>query len=138
MSSDTEKLIDTQVGGNYYQKLDPQPIEVILRWRLPFCIGNVVKYLARYKFKNGIEDLKKAQQYLRFEMDMAHRSLSQKMSGYIPGPGHIRDNFKFIDTWKLSPHIKSAIFHIGRGNLELAGLAIELEIQLLEGCKEEK
>jgi len=29
-----------------------------------YCKGNVVKYLWRYKYKNGIEDLKKAQWYL--------------------------------------------------------------------------
>jgi len=29
-----------------------------------YCKGNVMKYLWRYKYKNGIEDLKKAQWYL--------------------------------------------------------------------------
>lgn len=30
-----------------------------------YCIGNVIKYISRYKNKNGIEDLKKAQWYLQ-------------------------------------------------------------------------
>jgi hypothetical protein len=29
-----------------------------------YCSGNVMKYLHRYKYKNGVEDLKKARQYL--------------------------------------------------------------------------
>lgn len=29
-----------------------------------FAIGNVIKYVSRYKNKNGIEDLKKARFYL--------------------------------------------------------------------------
>lgn len=29
-----------------------------------FYIGNILKYLCRWKFKNGIEDLKKAKWYL--------------------------------------------------------------------------
>lgn len=29
-----------------------------------FCTGNILKYVARFKFKNGIEDLKKARWYL--------------------------------------------------------------------------
>lgn len=29
-----------------------------------FCVGNVLKYITRYKLKNGIEDLKKARWYL--------------------------------------------------------------------------
>lgn len=29
-----------------------------------FCIGNVLKYLTRYRQKNGLEDLQKARWYL--------------------------------------------------------------------------
>lgn len=29
-----------------------------------YCKGNVIKYLWRYKLKNGVEDLKKARVYL--------------------------------------------------------------------------
>ena len=31
-----------------------------------FCIGNALKYLCRWKKKNGIEDLKKAQWYINY------------------------------------------------------------------------
>jgi hypothetical protein len=29
-----------------------------------FCAGNAIKYLSRYKLKNGIEDVKKAKWYV--------------------------------------------------------------------------
>lgn len=29
-----------------------------------YLVGNIIKYIARYKLKNGVEDLKKAQWYL--------------------------------------------------------------------------
>lgn len=29
-----------------------------------FCVGNVIKYVTRYRKKNGVEDLKKARWYL--------------------------------------------------------------------------
>jgi len=29
-----------------------------------YCIGNVIKYISRYRHKNGLEDLKKARWYL--------------------------------------------------------------------------
>lgn len=29
-----------------------------------FLVGNILKYISRYKFKNGAEDLKKARFYL--------------------------------------------------------------------------
>lgn len=29
-----------------------------------YCTGNILKYISRYPFKNGVEDLKKARVYL--------------------------------------------------------------------------
>lgn len=34
-----------------------------------YCKGNVMKYLWRYKYKNGLEDLKKAQVYLNWMVE---------------------------------------------------------------------
>lgn len=48
----------------HYKVLDPEPIDVIDAWGLDYYEGNVLKYLARYKNKNGVEDLMKAQWYL--------------------------------------------------------------------------
>lgn len=39
-------------------------INVIEAWDLPYHLGNVLKYIARFRDKNGIEDLKKARWYL--------------------------------------------------------------------------
>jgi len=39
-----------------------------------FCIGNVIKYISRYKSKGGVEDLKKAQVYL----DWAIKELEER------------------------------------------------------------
>lgn len=39
-------------------------IDAIEDWQLNFHAGNVVKYVARYPHKNGVEDLKKARWYL--------------------------------------------------------------------------
>ena len=33
-------------------------------WGMDFLEGNIIKYITRYKHKNGIEDLKKAKQYI--------------------------------------------------------------------------
>lgn len=47
-------------------------IEVITAiddWKLNFCLGNVVKYIARAEHKaNALEDLKKARWYLDHEI----------------------------------------------------------------------
>jgi len=59
-------VFDKQVGGTHYQKLKIQPMEYILQNDLGFVEGCVIKYVSRYKFKNGIEDLRKARQNLDF------------------------------------------------------------------------
>lgn len=33
-------------------------------WNMDFLEGNIIKYVTRYKHKNGVEDLKKAKQYI--------------------------------------------------------------------------
>lgn len=53
-----------QIGGDHYKNMTLQPIEYILKNNLNFCEGNIIKYITRYKDKNGIEDLKKARHYL--------------------------------------------------------------------------
>ena len=58
-----ENALNIQEGGDHY-KLPIQPIEYIMKNNLNFCQGNVVKYITRYKDKNGLEDLKKAKHYI--------------------------------------------------------------------------
>ena len=55
---------EVQVGGEHYKDKHIQPWDAIHAWGLGFFSGNVVKYVARHREKNGIEDLKKARHYL--------------------------------------------------------------------------
>ena len=64
-----KSALDYQVGGNHYQQMAYQPLTFIMEQKLNFCEGNIVKYVARYKFKNGLQDLKKAQHYLKFLLE---------------------------------------------------------------------
>ena len=49
-----------QIGGNHYSKLGIEPYEYSIKNDLNCYQFNVIKYVTRYKDKNGIEDLKKA------------------------------------------------------------------------------
>ena len=60
----TAKCYDTQIGGNHYKRMEIQPITYITENNLSFLEGSVIKYVSRWKFKNGIEDLKKAKHCL--------------------------------------------------------------------------
>ena len=53
-----------QVGGDHYKKLKIQPIEYALANDLGICEHAVVKYVSRWKDKNGVEDLRKAIHYI--------------------------------------------------------------------------
>ena len=55
--------LDTQEGGGHYKNRGIQPLEYTMKNNLSFCEGNVVKYISRYKSKNGIEDLAKVIHY---------------------------------------------------------------------------
>ena len=55
-----------QVGGDHYQKAALQPWDIFLAWGLDPWAANVVKYILRFPYKNGLEDLKKAKHYVDF------------------------------------------------------------------------
>lgn len=55
---------DRQEGGDHYKDKAIQPWDYIVGNELGYLEGNVVKYVSRWKDKNGIEDLKKARHYL--------------------------------------------------------------------------
>ncbi len=59
MSADTK-----QVGGSHYKDKAVQPWDYITSNGLGYLEGNVVKYVSRYKEKNGVQDLEKARHYL--------------------------------------------------------------------------
>jgi len=59
----------TQVGGSHYTSKSVQPWEAMEAWMSEeafkgYIWGNVIKYMARWEDKGGVEDLKKAQHYL--------------------------------------------------------------------------
>lgn len=55
-----------QVGGNHYQVADIQPWDVMMAYGLDPWSANVIKYLLRFPYKNGVQDLEKAKHYIEF------------------------------------------------------------------------
>lgn len=79
LSSDVNKL---QVGGNHYCSKSIQPWDAMQSWQTPemfegFLSGSAIKYLARYRDKNGIEDLKKARHFLDKLIDFLEGNVGQ-------------------------------------------------------------
>lgn len=63
MSHYDEQREASQVGGRHY-KSAIQPIDYIDANSLGFHEGNVVKYVTRWRKKDGLQDLLKARDYL--------------------------------------------------------------------------
>lgn len=58
------KASDDQIGGAHYKTFAIQPAEFIHKNSIGFLPGNIIKYVCRYRAKNGREDLLKARHYL--------------------------------------------------------------------------
>lgn len=58
--------------GNYEAK-DVIVSVLGLEGAFQFYMGNVIKYVLRYKKKNGVEDLKKARVYLNWAIDIQEK-----------------------------------------------------------------
>lgn len=68
-----QKAMDIMVGGTHYKMLPIEPWEIIERNNMGFFDGNILKYVMRFKLKNGVEDLKKARHYLDKLIEMSDK-----------------------------------------------------------------
>ncbi len=55
---------DKQISGDHYKNLKIQSWDYIVSNNLDFLQGNIIKYVTRFREKNGLKDLEKAQHYL--------------------------------------------------------------------------
>ena len=67
-----ENPLDVQVGGGHYKNMAIQPIEFTHKNNLNFCQGNIIKYITRYKNKNGKEDLEKVIHYAQLLIELEY------------------------------------------------------------------
>tara|TARA_B110000908_G_scaffold8724_1_gene10795 strand:- start:410 stop:679 length:270 start_codon:yes stop_codon:yes gene_type:complete len=65
------RAIETQVGGSHYKLMKIQPLEFIIANQMDYCEANVVKYISRWRSKNGVEDLRKARHYIDLLIETA-------------------------------------------------------------------
>jgi hypothetical protein len=86
--------LDTQVGDNHYKQLAIEPVEYNHANNLGFCEGNVVKYVTRWRDKNGMADLEKAKHYIELLIQLETSKLEKAYQGsplpegvvFKPGP----------------------------------------------------
>lgn len=52
--------IKRQVGGNHYSRFKIEPIDLMVKLNFNWFQGEILKYVSRFQYKNGGEDLIKA------------------------------------------------------------------------------
>lgn len=62
-----------QVGGDHYKAMAIQPFEYITANSIGFAEGSVIKYVSRWRKKNGVEDLRKARHFLDLLIEVEER-----------------------------------------------------------------
>jgi hypothetical protein len=67
-------MSDTPQNPSHYKQGCIQPWDYIVANNMCYLSGNVVKYVTRYKYKNGLEDLKKARAYIDKMIDTFHKT----------------------------------------------------------------
>lgn len=68
------------INPEHYNRLNPQPKDVIRAWGLNFNLGSAVKYISRAGHKDDIvQDLKKAQEFIQFEIDAIEGSRRKEL-----------------------------------------------------------
>jgi len=54
----------SSVEPTHYSKFTIEPFDFIHKNKIGFAEGNVIKYICRWRDKDGVEDLKKAIRYI--------------------------------------------------------------------------
>jgi len=62
--------LQVQEGGNHYKLMKVQPVEFIHANNIGYFEGCVIKYVTRWKNKNGIEDLRKAIHFIELLIEL--------------------------------------------------------------------
>jgi len=77
-----------QIGGKHYKGAGEamQHWNIVAAHNLDYFQGQITKYVMRWKFKNGIEDLEKAKHFLEKYIELAKAgdiSASEPTSAYV-------------------------------------------------------
>ena len=104
----------------HYQQGGIEPIDFIASNDMGFLAGNVIKYVYRYKKKNGLDDLLKAKQYIEWLIEQ-HDSREQKVD-------LTEEERRFEEVEQSGKHVESRCS-------EIPNIASNLNIQAPTGNK---
>ena len=66
------------IDPKHYNQLAIQPRDYITKNNLGYNEGNIVKYISRWRLKGGLNDLKKAQNYINYLIKLVEEHQQKK------------------------------------------------------------
>lgn len=66
----SKRALDIQISGGHYKDMRIQPAVFNHHNNMPYIEGCIIKYLVRWRNKNGIDDLRKASHFLQILIDL--------------------------------------------------------------------
>lgn len=118
-----DKLESIQVGGEHYKGYDYQPLDLIENLNLSFAEGCILKYVIRFHDKGGKEDLLKALDYARRELQKELKK-DPKDRGKQIDPRNIAEVLSFCAQDRIPREDKDFIFDVA--NYLHSGLMIKV------------
>ena len=83
---------DHQVGGHHYRKDGNQHWDIVASHDLDYFQGQITKYVMRWKRKNGVEDLRKAQHFLEKYIELNSNPLTSHPDDCEAGAGYVNQD----------------------------------------------
>lgn len=70
---------ERQVGGDHYKRGGEEHWDRVYRLFGPgYFVGCITKYVERYQFKNGLEDLRKAEHFIQKLIELTQREQAER------------------------------------------------------------
>jgi len=73
----SESSLKKQVQGDHYKDLRIQPVEFIHANGIGYFEGSVIKYVTRWRKKNGIVDLEKAKHFIELLIELENSNAAE-------------------------------------------------------------
>ena len=68
-----QSATNSQIGGSHYTDMPIQPVTFIHANGLDFCQGSILKYVCRFRHKNGKDDLLKAKHFIDLLIELEYK-----------------------------------------------------------------
>ena len=133
----------TQVGGNHYKGTTYQHWDfVMLALGGRYLEGNITKYIARHRKKNGLQDLQKARHYLTKLIELYNEGGVQPLATSVKGTNELQRPAYFCDVNGIDVTERMIILGVSgwtnREDLHRVGATLDALIEKQEYAEEDQ